>query len=168
MRQAPRTLTQQITETMALPIIRGMDPVERSLRLTTQDVKMEAGAAGFDLCGVAAVADCPELGFLTEWLARGDAGEMHYLHRSAERRADVRAVMPSARSVISLGIVYNTDRPYSNQQADSARADIARYAWGDDYHLVIEARLQRLIARLREMSDEPFEARSYVDTGPVQ
>ncbi len=153
---------------MPLPIIDGMDPVERSLRLTSQDVKMEAGAAGFDLCGVAPVADYPELGFLTEWLSRGYAGEMHYLHRSAERRADVRAVMPSARSVISLGVVYNTDRPYSNQQSNPSRADIARYAWGDDYHVVIEARLQRLIARLRDMSDEPFEARSYVDTGPVQ
>jgi epoxyqueuosine reductase len=168
MRQAPRTLTHQSTETTPLPIIDGMDPVERSLRLTTQDVKMEAGAAGFDLCGVAPVADYPELGFLTEWLSRGYAGEMHYLHRSAERRADVRAVMPSARSVISLAVVYNTDRPYSNQHVDSARADIARYAWGDDYHVVIEQRLQRLIERLREISDEPFEARAYVDTGPVQ
>ncbi len=66
---------------------------------------------------------------------------MHYMHRTAERRADVRAVMPSARSVISLGVVYNTDRPYSNQQNDPSRADIARYAWGDDYHVVIEQRL---------------------------
>src|SRR5207237_7155750 len=113
MRQAPRTLTQPITQTTRLPIIDRMDSVERPLRLTTREVKIEAEAAGFDLCGVAPVAGYPELGFLADWLSRGYAGEMHYLHRSAERRADVRAVMPSARSVISLGIVYNTDRPYS-------------------------------------------------------
>jgi epoxyqueuosine reductase len=142
--------------------------VPHVVQLSSDIVKAEAAALGFDLCGVAPVGAHPKLGVFQEWLARGYAGEMHYLHRSAERRADVRAVMPSARSVISLGVVYNTDRPYSNQHIDSARADIARYAWGDDYHVVIEERLQRLIARLREMSDQPFEARSYVDTGPVQ
>ena len=98
-----------------LPIIESMQSVESSRRLTAADVKSEARAAGFDLCGIAPAASFPELGFLGEWLSRGYAGEMHYLHRTAERRADVRAVMPSAQSVISLGVVYNTDRPYSNQ-----------------------------------------------------
>src|SRR6185436_4873047 len=133
-----------------------MEPVERARRLTTAEVKSEARAAGFDLCGVTAVADYPELNFLAEWLARGYAGEMHYMHRTAERRADVRAVMPSAQSVISLAVVYNTDRPYSNQDNESSRAAIARYAWGDDYHVVIEKRLAQLITRLREISDEEF------------
>ena len=49
-----------------------------------------------------------------------------------------------------------------------ARAQIARYAWGDDYHDVIGARLDALLAWMREQSPEPFEARAYVDTGPVQ
>jgi epoxyqueuosine reductase len=145
-----------------------MRSVEGARRLTTAEVKTEAKAAGFDLCGVAPVADFPELNFLTEWLARGYAGEMHYMRRTADRRADVRAIMPSARSVISLGVVYNTERPYSTQQSDPAQAAIARYAWGDDYHVVIEQRLARLIERLRELSDQEFDARSYVDTGPVQ
>jgi len=138
------------------------------VRLSSAIVKAEATAAGFDLCGIAAVQSHPELTFFHEWLARGYAGEMHYLHRTAERRADVRAVMPSARSVISLGVVYNTERPYSNQHNDPKRAAIARYAWGDDYHVVIERRLATLLARLREIANEQFEARAYVDTGPVQ
>lgn len=145
-----------------------MGSVEPRRSLTTADVKEEARAAGFDLCGVAPAADFPELGFLGEWLARGYAGEMHYMHRTSERRANVRAVMPSARSVISLGVVYNTERPYSNQNADSSRAAIARYAWGDDYHVVIEQRLTALVERLRAIAGEDFEARAYVDTGPVQ
>jgi epoxyqueuosine reductase len=145
-----------------------MHPSEQASRLRAAQVKAEAAAAGFDLCGIAPVQSHPELTFLHEWLARGYAGEMHYMHRTAERRADVRAVMPSAQSVISLGVVYNTDRPYSNQHDDSTRAAIARYAWGDDYHVVIEKRLAQLIARLREISDHEFEARAYVDTGPVQ
>ena len=59
---------------------------------------------------------------------------MAYLARSAERRADVRRVLPSARSVIVTATVYNTDRPYSTECADPSRAHVARYAWGDDYH----------------------------------
>jgi epoxyqueuosine reductase len=145
-----------------------MESVERAQRLTTADVKSEARAAGFDLCGVAPAAGFRELTFLGEWLARGYAGDMQYMHRTAERRADVRAVMPAARSVISLGVIYNTDRPYSNQEADPSRAAIARYAWGDDYHAVIEQRLSQLVERLRAIAGEDFDARAYVDTGPVQ
>jgi epoxyqueuosine reductase len=136
--------------------------------LTAARIKAEAVAVGFDLCGIASADSFPELSFLREWLDRGYAGEMHYMHRTAERRADVRAVMPSARSVISLGVVYNTDRPYSTENADPSRAAIARYAWGDDYHVVIERRLNELVARLRAAAGEAFDARAYVDTGPVQ
>lgn len=131
-------------------------------------VKRLAVESGFDLCGIAPAADLPELHFLHEWLARGYAGEMHYMHRTAHRRADVRTVLPSAQSVIALGTIYNTDRPYSIEQADPARAAIARYAWGDDYHVVIEERMARLAARIRDAAGPEFEARAYVDTGPVQ
>ena len=141
--------------------------------LTSQEIKARAQELGFDLCGIAPVGDHAELKFFQEWLARGYAGEMEYLKRSAERRADVRAVLPSARSVIVTATVYNTDRPYSTQCADPGRAQIARYAWGDDYHDVIGRRLDALLAwmreeKSRETSPEPFEARAFVDTGPVQ
>jgi epoxyqueuosine reductase len=87
--------------------------------------------------------------------------------RTAERRADVRNVLPGARSVIVTGTLYNTDRPYSDRVADET-ARISRYAWGEDYHDVLEARLEALLERMRSASDVPFEARAYVDTGPVQ
>jgi len=136
--------------------------------LTTRDVKREAAAAGFDLCGVAPAAGFPELTFLREWLDRGYAGEMQYLHRSAGRRADVRNVMPSARAVVSLGTIYNTPAPYSTQNADPTCGAIARYAWGDDYHVVIDRRLEVLAARMRVLAGDHCETRTYVDTGPVQ
>jgi len=93
---------------------------------------------------------------------------MAYLARSADRRADVRRVMPSARTVIITATNYNTDRPYSTESANAAQAKIARYAWGDDYHDVVGARLEALVAWMHESANEPFEARAYVDTGPVQ
>jgi len=136
--------------------------------LTASAIKLRAHQLGFDLCGVAPAADLPELGFLREWLERGYGGTMTYLNRSAKRRADVRNVLPSARTVIMTATNYNTDRPYSTEMAGPERARIARYAWGDDYHDVVSARLEGLLAWMREQSPEPFDARAYVDTGPVQ
>jgi epoxyqueuosine reductase len=132
------------------------------------DIKRQALALGFDLCGIAPADAFPELQYLRNWLDRGYAGEMQYMHRSAERRADVRHVLSSARSVIALGTIYNTNRPYSTERNDSATAEIARYAWGDDYHAVIQDRLDRLLGWLREAAGPSFEGRAYVDTGPVQ
>jgi epoxyqueuosine reductase len=136
--------------------------------LSADDVKREAAAIGFDLCGIAPAGALPELAFLREWLDRGYAGEMHYLERTAERRDDVRHVLPSARSVIVLGSVYNVDRPYSTENPARSRAAIARYAWGDDYHVIIGKKLSRLLTWLRERAGPAFEGRAYVDTGPVQ
>ena len=137
-------------------------------RLTSAAIKAKAREFGFDACGVAAAAAHLDLRFFDEWLARGYAGEMTYLHRSAERRADVRRILPSARTVIATATVYNTDRPYSTECADPGRAHVSRYAWGDDYHDVLAERLDALLAWMRQASPDPLDARAYVDTGPVQ
>ncbi len=136
--------------------------------LTAARVKEKARELGFDACGIAAAADHDELAFFRTWLDRGYAGTMAYLGRSAERRADVRRVVPTARTVIATATVYNTNRRYSTECADPSVAQIARYAWGDDYHDVIGARLEALLAWMRDVSPESFDARAYVDTGPVQ
>jgi epoxyqueuosine reductase len=136
--------------------------------LTAVDIKTRATELGFDACGIAPAAAHPELTFFAEWVARGYAGSMGYLERSVDRRADVRNILPTARTVISTATVYNTDRPYSTECADSSCAQIARYAWGDDYHDVIDRRLRALLTWMHEVSPEAFDARAYVDTGPVQ
>ena len=136
--------------------------------MTPSEIKAKARELGFDACGIAPAADHPELTFFREWLDRGYAGEMAYLARSADLRADVRRVLPTARTVIVTATVYNTDRPYSTESADAGPAQIARYAWGDDYHDVIGRRLHALLEWMRAASPEPFDARAYVDTGPVQ
>jgi epoxyqueuosine reductase len=139
-----------------------------STALSSSAIKAHARTLGFDACGVAPAADHPELRFFREWLARGYGGTMTYLHRSATKRVDIRRVVPTAQTVIVTATVYNTDRPYSTECTDRERAQIARYAWGDDYHDVIGARLDALLSWMRETSVEPFDARAYVDTGPVQ
>src|SRR4030095_7197803 len=100
----------------------------------------------------APVGDFPERQFFAEWVARGYAGSMAYLERSQDRRADVRRVLPSARSVIVTATLYNTDRPYSTEATDASRGLVAGYAGGDDYHDVIGSRLETLVAWMRAAS----------------
>ena len=131
----------------------------------------QAKAVGFDLCGVVRAEEFPELENTAEWLSRGYAGEMKYLHDP--RREDPRAAMPGIRSVIVCLLNYNTERPLSTDailsgQDGEPRGWVSRYAWGDDYHDVLLERLEALIAQLRERFAAPFEARAYVDTGPIQ
>lgn len=139
--------------------------------ITPQSIKARARELGFDLCGIARAESYPELSFLPDWLGRGYAATMAWMHRSAAKRADVRHVLPNARSVIVTATLYNTERPYSDGlSSDVAR--ISRYAWGEDYHDVLKARLDALLAWIRgglEPADVGgFEGRAYVDTGPVQ
>ena len=136
--------------------------------LRSDAIKEYARALGFDLCGVAAAEPYAELDFLHEWLGRGYAGEMHWLARSADRRADVRAVLPGARSVVVTGTLYNSRGVDRAGTAGGPSAAIARYARGGDYHRVLKERLGRLLEWMRSASPVPFDARAYVDDGPVQ
>jgi epoxyqueuosine reductase len=126
---------------------------------------------GFDLCGIAPAGEFPELAHLDEWLARGHAGEMRYLY-DARRRSPSMA-MKGARSVIVCALNYNTSFPRSTEvpkriaSQAGPRGWISRYAWGDDYHKVLGEKLEELVEALRREFPEPFEARAYVDTGPV-
>jgi epoxyqueuosine reductase len=121
--------------------------------------------AGFDLAGVARADAPPDLAFFAEWVARGFAGEMAYLSTQVARRSDLRAAFPWARSILCVGLQYDTPHLYSTA-APADRGWISRYAWGDDYHDVMEAMLDRVVEGL-QVEAGPFEARAYVDTGPL-
>jgi len=135
-----------------------------------------AKSLGFDLCGVARAEKWPELAHLAEWLARGYAGEMKYLERASAGepiRENPRRILSGARSVIAAALNYNSPPPHSTGPAarapenDSPRGWISRYAWGDDYHEILGAKLSTLLAAMRAEFSEPFDARFYVDTGPI-
>jgi len=137
-------------------------------------IRNAARAAGFDLVGVAAVQDFPELARFPAWIAAGRAGEMKYLESRDEtgqlRRASPKSVFPWARSVIVCAMNYNTGHPYSTDVNNPGRGWISRYAWSrEDYHDFVLRRLREVEAKLKEICgrDAPIETRSYVDTGPV-
>jgi len=138
----------------------------------TRWIEQKARELGFDLCGVTPIGPLDDLAHFREWLARGYAGEMKYLHDP--RRSDPRKVLEGARSVIVVALNYNSARPISteaaaerNGEAESPRGWISRYAWGDDYHAVVREKLDALLAAMRGETGEGFEARAYVDTGAI-
>lgn len=133
----------------------------------TQHIKTQALAVGFDLVGIAPAQASAELTFFGRWLDAGYAGEMQYLQRSADRRRDLQQVLPRVQSVIVCGLNYDTDVPYSTMQQDPRRGWIARYAWGADYHDVLQEKLTQLQHDIAAVLPEPAASKIYVDTGPV-
>jgi epoxyqueuosine reductase len=136
----------------------------------TEWIIAKANELGFDLCGIALVEELADPAHLQEWLKRGYAGRMQYMHDP--RRADTKQVLPEARSVIVCALNYNTDAPASTESAAQSSGEgvhgwISRYAWGDDYHVVIGEKLEQLLESMRTHFTGLWQARAYVDTGPV-
>jgi epoxyqueuosine reductase len=124
-----------------------------------------ARQAGFDHAGIASAEAPQTLAFLREWTERGYAGTMSYITEQLSRRISLRAAFPWSRSVLVGAVAYDTDGPYSTA-TDPGRGWIARYAWGDDYHDVVRARLEALRSALTSELGA-FESCAYVDTGPI-
>jgi len=130
-------------------------------------VRELAAECGFEIAGVARVEPLAEAEYYRTWMANGMAGEMHYLTgRRGDMRDDPRTLLPAARSVICVGKLYNSSRPYSTAVTLEDQGWISRYAWGDDYHDVIRKGLARLESMLREEAGE-FESKICVDTAPL-
>ena len=92
------------------------------------------------------------------------AGAMGYLtDRRAVVRTDPRLLLACARSIICVGKLYNTPGARSTEWEDPERGWVSRYAWGDDYHEVMRASLERLVRKL----GDGHEWKICVDTAPL-
>jgi epoxyqueuosine reductase len=142
----------------------------------SSELKKLALQAGFDLAGIAGVADTPEHRFFPNWIAQGNAGEMKYLEARNDsndlKRASLANAAPWARSVLVCALNYNTDQPYSTHAGSPTQGWISRYAWSErDYHDVLLQKLRAAETRLMELCREREipspRTWCYVDTGPV-
>jgi epoxyqueuosine reductase len=116
---------------------------------------------GFDACRVAACNKPAHANEFRDWLRNGAHGEMNYMQRGEEKRCDPENVLPGARSIVVLALNYFQGK---TPNGDVAIGRIARYAWGEDYHDVIAAKLHRIDEFLRSFGGQQ---KCYVDTGPV-
>ncbi|MCP4251111.1 MAG: tRNA epoxyqueuosine(34) reductase QueG [bacterium] len=124
-----------------------------------------AAEVGFDRLGVARAGTVPRADYLRDWVAHGRGGRMDYLARNLDVRTDPRRLLDDARSVIVVALNY--EQPTPSRPDDQPRGQVAKYAWGDDYHQVVRDRLRLMIARMRSRLDEPFATRACVDTAPI-
>jgi epoxyqueuosine reductase len=134
-----------------------------AMSLTTS-IKTKALELGFSLVGIARAEEVAGEGaHLREWLHRGYHASMEWMNRDIEKRTDPRNMVPAAKSVVSVAMNYFSA---THHAADSATGKISRYAWGDDYHLVLGERLKQLLAFIQSIQPN-VNGRYYVDAGPV-
>jgi len=130
-------------------------------------LRERAHALGFDLFGVARATPAETRAAYEEWVRAGRHGEMAYMARDPERRADPRRVWPEAASIVVVGLNYRPADEATEQRADPRRGQFARYALGDDYHELMAERLRGLLAVAREVAGPHVAGRVYVDAGPL-
>lgn len=129
----------------------------------TAVLKAEAARLGFDLLGAAPAEPPPHLASFRQWLAEGNAAEMHYMADRAKAYEHPRSVLPEVQSVLMLGMSYRTAEP---REPAAGEGRVSRYAWGSDYHDLIHQRLRRLAEFHRRIVPEA-KVRGVCDTAPL-
>ncbi|MDP9185864.1 MAG: DUF1730 domain-containing protein, partial [Verrucomicrobiota bacterium] len=156
-------------------IVRGLPP---TVATTASELKSHlidfARELGFDSCRVAACSPPAHAGEFGDWLSAGAHGEMEYMARGEEKRRDPQKTLPGAKSIIVLALNYfqgamEAAHPRAAEARPArgragSRGRIARYAWGEDYHDVIAAKLDKIDNFLRGFGGKQ---KCYVDTGPI-
>jgi epoxyqueuosine reductase len=127
------------------------------------EIKNLAAELGFDDCRIASASEASHAGAFKQWIADGKHGDMGWMERTPERRCDPREVLPECKSLICLAMNYFPGKsPFPEGHPGGYR--IARYAWNDDYHDLIERRLRDFDVKLQSLGGHQ---KPYVDTGPV-
>lgn len=133
------------------------------LETYSQFIKAEAQRLGFLFCGISKAGFLEEEAPLLEkWLNNSYQGEMSYMENHFDKRLDPRLLVEGAKSVISLGLNYYSEA----QQSDPEAPKISMYAYGEDYHSVIKAKLKTLLNSIQEEIGD-VHGRAFVDSAPV-
>jgi len=132
-------------------------------KIITAQLKNIASSLGFSYCGISKAdflkEEAPKL---EEWLKRGYQGKMSYLENHFDKRLDPTKLVPGAKSVISLVYNYYPEKDLANDHT----LKIAKYAYGEDYHVVIKDKLKEFLRLIREEIGD-VQGRAFVDSAPV-
>lgn len=118
---------------------------------------------GFDACGIARAEELTEdKSRLLTWLNSGYQADMTYMERNTEKRSDPRLLVDGAKSVIVLIQNY-----FPEKHEFKSDYKIAKYAYGEDYHIVLKEKLFSLFNYINK-EIAPAKGRCYTDSAPVQ
>jgi epoxyqueuosine reductase len=122
---------------------------------------------GFDLCRITTPDSTPDTApRLAAWLDADYAGDMDYMDKTRERRGAPRALWPTVKSIVMLGLNYGPEGDPLATLAQKDRGNISVYARHCDYHDLVKARLKRLGGWLAAQMPAS-ELKVFVDTAPV-
>ncbi|MDB4966772.1 MAG: hypothetical protein JWN44_2461 [Myxococcales bacterium] len=127
-------------------------------------------AHGFARIGFAPVAAFERHRVFESWLQRGYAADMRYLADHADERRDPRALLASGRTLVTVALSYAHDDPPdvpADRLSRGPRGTIARYARGDDYHVVLKNKLRELARAVADASGGAVAYVACVDTAPL-
>jgi epoxyqueuosine reductase len=124
-------------------------------------IRRLSAEAGFDRVGIARAEKLElEDARVREWLGRGFHATMAWMEREPEKRSDPRLIFPEARSVVVF--LHNYYTPHRH----SSPGKISRYAWGDDYHIVLREEMGTVLSGLQAI-DPDIRGKICVDTTPI-
>ena len=130
----------------------------------TKQIRQKAFEIGFHKIGVVRAEMLYAEGeHLKEWLECDFHGEMRWMEREPEKRANPKLLFPDAESIIVVALNYYT--PYEHEE-NSAKGKVSRYAWGDDYHDVVKEKLRELFSWIKTEKAET-EGKICIDTAPI-
>lgn len=131
-----------------------------SISELTQWIKRQAQELGFELVGVAPAVSPPHAQVYLQWLQKGYAGEMGYMHRTADLRLNPESLLPGAKSAVVVGL------NYAQPPLPDTPARFSIYALGNDYHEVVRAKLKMLLCAIQQEVPD-CAGRVCVDSAPV-
>ena len=133
--------------------------------LSYELVKAEAARLGFNACGLSPCqpVDHGHAQAYLQWLAQGHQAGMDYMTRHTDKRLNPALLVEGCRTIVSVALGYHPP-----QLLPGHEPQLARYAYGTDYHTVMRSRLQALLHTLQQHYPTLLPgSRCFCDTAPV-
>jgi len=128
-----------------------------------RQIRKEASRLGFAATGFSSPVPQPVvMQRLSAMILEKRHGEMSYMEKHTEKRTDPSLLLPGLHTIISVAISYN----YPLLHRESL-PKISKYALINDYHTVVKAKLEGLLASIKGLLDEPLTALITVDSSPL-
>ena len=125
-------------------------------------IKELAKVCGFDACGITSAECLPkDSHYLQQWLNNRFNGDMAYMENHKEKRSNPKLLIPEAKSIVVVLLNY-----YSKLQQQPDVPQIAKYAWGKDYHFIIKEKLKELLSLIQN-EVKPCNGTAFCDSAPL-